>query len=145
MTVETRWQIANPAAAMGVPDKEVFFIGEQPHDAKVSCGCLFAVLAKFRGKINLPDKIIVYVNALDTMAAGFIGSMDNDFLHKLPQKCRGQFSWLGVFLYDFQKTLDIDSLGLGGGYYLSQFLCGLLQIRLLLFIALGQLSKPLYA
>ena len=54
---------------MGVPDKEVFFIGEQPHDAKVSCGCLFAVLAKFRGKINLPDKIIVYVNALDSSGA----------------------------------------------------------------------------
>ena len=54
---------------MGVPDKEVFFIGEQPHDAKVSCGCLFAMPTKFRGKINLRDEIIVYVNALDSSGA----------------------------------------------------------------------------
>ena len=54
---------------MGVPDKEVFFIGEQPHDAKVSCGCLFAVLAKFRGKINFANEVIMYVNALDSSGA----------------------------------------------------------------------------
>ena len=66
-----------------MPDKEVFFIGEQPHDAKVSCGCLFAVLAKFRGKINLPDKIIVYVNLLDTMAVGFVWGVDNHLFHEL--------------------------------------------------------------
>lgn len=34
----------------------------------------------------------MYVNALDAVAAGLIGGMDNDFLHKLPQKRRGQCS-----------------------------------------------------
>lgn len=63
------YRLKKPAADMGVPDKEVFFIGEQPHDAKVSCGCLFAMPTKFRGKINLRDEIIVYVNALDSSGA----------------------------------------------------------------------------
>ena len=63
--------------------KKFCLLGVQPHDAVVSCGCRFAVPAKFRGKINLPDKVIVYVNALGAMAAGFIRGVDNYLFHKL--------------------------------------------------------------
>lgn len=63
--------------------KKFCLLGAQPHDAVVSCGCRFAVPAKFRGKINLPDKVIVYVNALGAMAAGFIRGVDNYLFHKL--------------------------------------------------------------
>ena len=78
--------------------------------------------AKFRGKINLPDEVIVHVNTLDTLAAGLIRGMDNNFLHKLPQKCRGQFGGLGVLFYDFQKVLNIDRLCLCGVYDNGQIL-----------------------
>ena len=84
----------------------------------------------------------MYVNALDTVAAGLIGGMDNDFLHELPQKRRGQLGGLGVLLHDFQKALDIDCLRLSGVYDSRQILYGLFQCRLLLFVALGQLGKP---
>ncbi len=83
----------------------------------------------------------MYVNALDAMAAGLIGGMNNDFLHKLPQKRRGQFGGLGVLLHNVQKALDIDRLRLSGVYDSGQILYGLFQRRLLLLIALGQLGK----
>ena len=67
--------------------------------------------------------------------------MDNDFLHKLPQKRRGQLGGLGVLLHNFQKTLDIDRLCLSGVYDSGQLLYGLFQLRLLLLVALGQLGK----
>ena len=54
----------------------------------------------------------MYVNALNAVAAGLIGGMDNDFLHKLPQKRRGQLGGLGVLLHNLQKALDIDRLRL---------------------------------
>ena len=78
----------------------------------VLCGCLFVVPAVFRGKINLANEVIMYVNALDAVAAGLIGGMDNDFLHKLPQKRRGQLGGLSILLDNFQKALDIDCLRL---------------------------------
>lgn len=55
----------------------------QPHDVVASCGCRFAILAKLRGKINLPNKVIMYVNALGAMAAGLIRGVDNYLFHKL--------------------------------------------------------------
>ena len=63
--------------------KKFCLLGVQPHDAVVSCGCHFAVPAKFRGKINLPNKVIVYVNALGAMAAGLVRGVDNYLFHKL--------------------------------------------------------------
>ena len=78
------------------------------------------------------------------MAAGFIRGVNNYLFHKLTQKGRGQFRGFGVLLYNLQKILDIDSLGFCLGYNTSQFLCGLFQIRLLLFVAFGQPGKPLY-
>lgn len=84
----------------------------------------------------------MYVDALDAMAAGLIGGMDNDFLHKLPQKRRGQLGGLGVLLHNFQKALDIDGLCLSGVYDSGQILYGLFQLRLLFLAALGQLGKP---
>ena len=67
----------------------------------------------------------MYVNALDTVAAGLIGGMDNDFLHELPQKRRGQLGGLGVLLDNFQKALDIDCLRLSSVYDSRQILYGL--------------------
>lgn len=125
--------------------KKFSLLGVQPHDAVVSCGCRFAVLAKFRGKINLPNKVIVYVNALGAMAAGLIRGVDNYLFHKLTQKRRGQLGGFSVLLYNPQKILDIDSLGFRLGYSTPQFLRRLFQIRLFLFVALGQPGKPLYA
>ena len=109
----------------------------------VSCGCFFAIPAKFRGKIYLANEVIVYVDALNTVAAGLIGSMDNDFLHKLPQKGRGQLGGLGVLFYNLQKALDIDRLRSGGVYDRGQILYGLFQRRLLLSVALGQLGNDI--
>ena len=68
--------------------KKFSLLGRQLYDAKVSYSCLFAVLAKFRGKINLSDKIIVYVNPLDTVAAGFVRGVNNHLFHKLTQERR---------------------------------------------------------
>ena len=102
-------------------------MGRQLYDAKVSYSCLFAVLAKFRGKTNLSNKIIVYVNPLDTVAAGFVRGVNNHLFHKLMQERRSQLRRLGVLLHDFHKALDIDRLGFGGGYSLPQFLYGLRQ------------------
>ena len=83
----------------------------------------------------------MYVNALDTVAAGLIGGMNNDFLYKLPQKRRGQLGGLSVLFHNLQKTLDIDCLRLSGVYNSGQIRYGLFQFRLLLFVALGQLGK----
>ena len=66
----------------------------------------------------------MYVNALDAVATGLIGGMDNDFLHKLPQKRRGQLSGLGVLLHNVQKALDIDRLCLCGMHDSGQILYG---------------------
>lgn len=103
-------------APMGSTHKEVFTVGRQLYDAKVSYSYLFPVLAKFRGKINLSDKIIVYVNPLDTVAVGFVQGVNNHLFHKLTQERRIQLRWLGVLLHDFHKALDIDRLGFGDGY-----------------------------
>ena len=83
----------------------------------------------------------MYVNALDAVAAGLIGGMDNDFLHKLPQKRRGQLGGLSILLDNFQKALDIDCLRLSCVYDSGQILYGLFQRRLLLLVALGQFGK----
>lgn len=93
-------------------------------------------------KLISPIRLIVYVNALGAMAAGFIRGVDNYLFHKLTQKRRGQFGGFGVFLYDFQKILDIDNLGFRLGYGTSQFLCGLFQIRLFLFKSLESQGFP---
>ena len=92
--------------------------------------CLSAI---FWGKINLPDKVVVYVYPLYAVAAGFISFMDNDFIHKLMQELGSQFCRLSVFLYDFQKTLDIDDLRFGGFYNGAQAFNGLFQFCLLRF------------
>ena len=47
---------------------------------------LLLLPAKFRGKINLPDKVVVYVNPLDAVAAGLVGFVDNDLVHKFMQE-----------------------------------------------------------
>lgn len=75
----------------------------QPHDAVVSCSCRFAVPAKFRGKINLSNKAIVYVNALGATASGPIRGVDNYLFQKLTQKGRGQ---LGGF--DDREFIDLE-------------------------------------
>ena len=69
-----------------------------PHDVKTSCGCLLPKFLVFRGKADLSDKVIMYVNTLRAMAAGFIGSMDNYLFHKLMQEFRGQLCRFGVLL-----------------------------------------------
>ena len=79
----------------------------------------------------------MHINLLDAMPAGFIRGMDNYFFHKLTQECRGQFGRLGVLFDNFQKALNVDGLGIGGGHNISQFFYRLLQCGLFLFIALG--------
>lgn len=66
----------------------------------------------FRGEINFPDEIVVYINTLDAMPTGLVSFMDNDFVHKFMQKLWGQFGRLGILFYNPQKALDIDSLRL---------------------------------
>ena len=39
----------------------------------------FAILAKFWGKINLANEIIMYINMLDMVAAGLIGAWTTIF------------------------------------------------------------------
>lgn len=56
----------------------------------------------------------MYINPPDAVAAGLVGFVDNDLVHKFMQDLGSQFCRLGVLLYDFQKTFDIDSLRFGG-------------------------------
>lgn len=86
---------------------------------QMSCGCFFAILAKLRGKINLPDKIIVNINTLDAVPTGFVRSMGNHFFHKLAQERRSQPGRLGVLLDNLQKALNVNGFCFGGGYYTS--------------------------
>ena len=51
---------------------------------------LLLLPAKFRGKITLPDKVVVYVNPLDAVAAGLVGFVDNDLVHKFMQELGSQ-------------------------------------------------------
>jgi len=60
----------------------------------------------FRGKIDFPDEIVVYVNSLNAVTAGLVRFIDNDLVHKLMQELGGQFRRLSVFFHDFQKTVD---------------------------------------
>ena len=103
---------------------------------------LLLLLAIFRRKINFSNKIVVYVYPLYAVAAGFVSFMDNDLFHKLMQKLRGQLCRLGVLLYDFQKTLNIDGLHLSGLNNDAQTFNGLFQFCLLRFIGCGQFGKP---
>lgn len=50
----------------------------------------------FRRKLNFPNKIIMYINPLYAVAAGLVGLMDNNLIHKLMQKLGSQFCRLGV-------------------------------------------------
>ena len=50
---------------------------------------------------------------MDAVAAGLAGFADNDFVHKFMQELGGQRCQLGVLLYYFQKTADMDSLRFG--------------------------------
>lgn len=102
---------------------------------------LLLLPAKFRGKINLPDKVVVYVNPLDAVAAGLVGFVDNDLVHKFMQELGSQRCRLGVLLYNFQKTSDIDSLRFGCLYNDAQTFNGLFQFCLLRFIGCGQFGK----
>ena len=47
------------------------------------CGCLPANLAVFRGKINFANEIVMHVNPLGAMAAGFVRGVGNYLSHKL--------------------------------------------------------------
>ncbi len=40
------------------------------------------LLAIFRGKIDLPNEIVVYINPLDAVSAGLVGFVDNNLIHK---------------------------------------------------------------
>ena len=61
----------------------------------------FAEICCIPGKGLSLDKIIVYVNALCAVAAGFIRSMDNYFFHKFTQERRGQLCRFRIFLNIF--------------------------------------------
>ena len=67
---------------------------------------LLLLPAKFQGKINLPDKVVVYVNPLDAVAAGLVGFVDNDLVHKFMQELGSQRCRLGVLLYYSLKMVD---------------------------------------
>lgn len=62
----------------------------------VLCGCLFAILAKFGRQVDFSDEIIVYVDALDSMAAGFVGSVDHKLTYKLSQERGGQLHRVSI-------------------------------------------------
>lgn len=87
----------------------------------VLCGCLLAVPAVFRGKINFSNEIVMYVNTLNAMTAGLIRGVDNYLFHKLTQKRGGKLRRLSVLLHDFQEALNVDSLDFGGSYNRPQF------------------------
>ena len=101
-------------------------------------------LSSAQNKSNLSEswRNVVYVYPLYAVAAGFVSFMDNDLFHKLMQKLRGQLCRLGVLLYDFQKTLNIDGLHLSGLNNDAQTFNGLFQFCLLRFIGCGQFGKP---
>ena len=52
----------------------------------------------------------MHVDPLYSVPAGFVRGVNHHFLHKLPQECGGQFSGLGVLLYNFQKALNIPAM-----------------------------------
>ena len=87
----------------------------------------------------------MHIDPLYPVSAGLVRGVNDHLLNKLPQDCQGQIDGFGVLLHDFHKALDIDRLGFGGGYNLPQFLYGLLQLGLFLFVSIGQLCKPLHA
>ena len=70
----------------------------------------------------------MHINPLYPVSAGLIRGVDDYLLYKLPQKRRGQFRGLSVLLHDFQKALDIDSLGSGGIYNSPVVFNGLFQV-----------------
>ena len=51
---------------------------------------LLLLPAIFRGKINFPNKIVMYIYPLYAVAAGFVSFMDNNLFYKLMQKLGGQ-------------------------------------------------------
>ena len=76
----------------------ILFIGGQQHGTSVSCCCFFAVL---RRQVDFSNKIVMHIDLLYPVTAGFVRGMDNDFRHKLMQKERRQFGGFGVLLHDF--------------------------------------------
>jgi len=83
--------------------KKFLLANRQPYDTSVSCGCLFAI---FRRKIDFPDEIVMHVDPMDTVAAGFVKGMGHDFIDKLMQKRGGQYRGFRVLLQNLQKALD---------------------------------------
>ena len=47
---------------------------------------LLLLPAKFRGKINLPDKVVVYVNPLDAVAAGLVGLLHDEAVLRIGER-----------------------------------------------------------
>ena len=87
--------------------KEVFSKDGQQHDTSVSCCCPFAVLT---GQVNFPDEVIVDINLLYSVSAGFIRGVYHDLVNKLPEHGWCQFSRLRVLAYNLQEALDVDRL-----------------------------------
>ncbi len=84
----------------------------------------------------------MHIDPLYPVSAGLVRGVNDHLLNKLPQDCQGQIDGFGVLLHDFQKALDIDSLGSGGIYNSPVVFNGLFQVRLLLLVSLGYFRKP---
>ena len=96
----------------------------------------------FGGKVDFTDKVVMYVDSLYAVAAGFVRFADKNLVYKFVQNIRGQFCRFGVLLNYFQKALDIDGLCLCGFYNGAQAFNRLLQLALLLFAGGREPGKP---
>ena len=69
------------------------------------------------GQRNFPHKVIVNVDLLCAVSAGFIRRINDDFFNQFVKHIWRQFTRLGVFSNTLQETLDVQGLLLTGIYH----------------------------
>ena len=93
------------------------------------------------GHCDFTDKIVVNINLLDAMPAGFIRFMDHDFLYKRIEQFGEQYVRYRVFMNQLQEAVHIYFLLLTVVNDALHFLRILYQCGLLPFVISGHLSK----
>ncbi len=70
---------------------------------------LLLLPAIFRGKINFPNKIVMYIYPLYAVAAGFVSFIGNNLFYKLMQKLGVNFDESVCFFTIFRKLLTLTA------------------------------------
>lgn len=70
---------------------------------------LLLLPAIFRGKINFPNKIVMYIYPLYAVAAGFVSFIGNNLFYRLMQKLGVNFDESVCFFTIFRKLLTLTA------------------------------------